>query len=218
MSDPLDPETVGRIVNPAIQFAHNAVVSPDGTKLVINDEAFAFHECETGTSAFGSLWIYDISIPEVPVLAGRIAPEPSRATVGNYADWTGSWCTAHNYNFIPGTNLVVASWFTGGTTVHDISDPLQPRKLAWYRPDDAIAYTAHWFDGRIYINDAGERGVEVIEVDDLPLEGSGGDLLFRARPRVDLTPVLVPQTLPDRPGPLEVRDAGNSRFCVIPAI
>lgn len=163
VTDPIAPVTVGRIVNPAIEFPHNALVSPDGATLVINDEAFAVHECLTGTSAFGSLWIYDLTVPTIPVPVGRIAPPTSRGGVGTYVGWQDSWCTAHNYGFVPGTDIVVSSWFTGGTTLHDISNPTLPVLVAYYKPADTMAYSSYWYDGRVYVSDR-NRGLEVLSV------------------------------------------------------
>jgi hypothetical protein len=170
------PQVVGTIVNPAIQFAHNAVVSPSGRYLAINDEAFGFHTC-SGEAAdlYGSLWIYDISIPELPVLAGRIAPpdHPDAQGFGTLYDagpvngWADSWCAAHNYNWIPGNDdVIVASWFGGGTTAHDISDLLQPELIAHYMPHDGVAWSGHYYAGYLVTNDM-VRGVEVLEVPEL---------------------------------------------------
>ncbi|HVE90739.1 MAG TPA: hypothetical protein VNE62_00345 [Actinomycetota bacterium] len=212
VSNPIAPVTIGHTVNPAIQFPHNAVVSPSGDKLVVDDEAFGVHECKTGTSLFGSLWIYDIRIPEAPVLAGRIAPSTSRSDLPWYGGWTESWCSAHNYNFVPGTNLVVTGWFTGGTTVHDITDPLLPVLVASYKPDDGIAYTAHWNKDRVYVNDM-LRGMEVLSID-----GVSEGTLPAAKltgPRVDMTSRLMPPVLPDRPVRTKERKMENTLFCVI---
>jgi hypothetical protein len=74
VSDPLEPRTIARIYNPLIQYSHFAIASSDGNLLAIDDEAFALHECHTGQSPTGRVWIYDISIPEVPVLWGSFAP------------------------------------------------------------------------------------------------------------------------------------------------
>ncbi|HVE90738.1 MAG TPA: hypothetical protein VNE62_00340 [Actinomycetota bacterium] len=212
VSNPVNPVTIGRIMNPAIQFPHNAVVSPSGDKLVVNDEAFGIHDCTTGTSLYGSLWIYDIRVPEAPVLAGRIAPPATRSGVGNYVEYVGTWCTAHNYNFVPGTNLVVSSWFTGGTTVHDITNPLLPELVASYMPDDGLAYTAHWYRDRIYVNDK-FLGMEVLSV-----TGVSEGTLPAAKltgPRVDMTSRLMPPVLPDRPVRTRERKMENTLFCVI---
>jgi hypothetical protein len=229
------PLVVGTIVNPAIQFAHNAVVSPDGRYLLINDEAFGFHTCEgEAADLYGSLWIYDIAIPDVPVLAGRIAP-PATAVGPNLAGWVGDWCAAHNYSFVPGTSIVVASWFAGGMTAHDISDPLQPQLLAQYQPGgDSVMWSAHYYGGYVITGDMG-LGVEILDIPalreaeqagDPVARGEGltaplADLLPVAGPfqrdlRQDLTGVLVPAVLPPRP---EVRARGlsNGGVCILPA-
>jgi hypothetical protein len=170
------PQVVGTIVNPAIQFAHNAVVSPSGRYLAINDEAFGFHTC-SGEAAdlYGSLWIYDISVPELPVLAGRISPpgHPSDQGFGTLDDvgpvdgWADSWCAAHNYNWVPGNDdVIVASWFGGGTTAHDLSDLLAPQLLALYQPHDGVAWSGHYYAGYLVTNDM-VRGLEVLEVPEL---------------------------------------------------
>jgi hypothetical protein len=225
-----NPRVVNTIVNPAIQFAHNAVVSPDGQYMLINDEAFGFHTC-SGEAAdlYGSLWIYDISIPDVPVLAGRISPpeHPDGPTnVGHLPGWVESWCAAHNYNFVPGTNIVVASWFAGGTTVHDITNPLAPEEIAHFQPDDGVAWTAHYYGGLVLTGDMA-RGVDILDIPELRAaatdaeNGSNDGLGVAAglgaagvdQPRVDLTDSLVPDVLPPRPD----RPGGESGFCVLPA-
>jgi hypothetical protein len=205
------PQVVGTIVNPAIQFAHNAVVSPSGRYLAINDEAFGFHTC-SGEAAdlYGSLWIYDISIPELPVLAGRISPpgHPSGQGFGTAYDagpvngWADSWCAAHNYNWVPGNDdVIVASWFGGGTTAHDISDLLAPELIAHYMPHDGVAWSGHYYAGYLVTNDM-IRGLEVLEVPELraadptwPPAEDGGD----ARPDRPGHPGSPPGR-PDEPG------------------
>ncbi len=170
------PQVVGTIVNPAIQFHHNAVVSPSGQYMVINDEAFGFHTC-SGEAAdlYGSLWIYDISVPEVPVLAGRIAPpdHPDDQRFGTLYDagpvngWADSWCAAHNYNWVPGSDdYIVASWFAGGVTAHDMSDPMNPELIAHYMPHDGVAWSGHYYGGYMVTNDM-VRGVEILDVPEL---------------------------------------------------
>jgi hypothetical protein len=171
-----DPQVVGTIVNPAIQFAHNVVVSPSGRYIAINDEAFGFHSC-SGEAAdlYGSLWIYDISVPEVPVPAGRIAPPDhpddqgfgTLDDVGPVSGWADSWCAAHNYNWVPGTDdYIVASWFAGGVTAHDMSDPMSPELVAHYMPHDGVAWSGHYYGGYVVTNDMA-RGVEILDVPEL---------------------------------------------------
>ncbi|HVM21317.1 MAG TPA: hypothetical protein VM307_15265 [Egibacteraceae bacterium] len=229
-----NPQVTGRIVNPAIMFAHNVVVSPSGKYIAINDEAFGFHTC-TGEAAdlYGSLWIYDISIPDAPVLAGRISPpghpNPNHITgalddVGPVQGWAQSWCAAHNYNWLPGTDdVIVASWFAGGITAHDMSNPMQPKLLAHYMPHDGVAWSGHYYAGYMVTNDMA-RGVEILDVPEVrALEGSVEDgetaartslALPLAQPRVDMSDLLIPKVLPPRPTPK--RDLSEGGICVIP--
>ena len=224
------PQVVNTITNPAIQFPHNAVVSDDGKYMLINDEAFGFHTCrDDAADLYGSLWIYDISIPNLPVLAGRIAP-PAIESEMNVADWVASWCAAHNYNFVPGTHIVVASWFAGGMTAHDISNPLEPVKLAHYMPDGGVAWSAHYYGGYVLTGDMA-RGVEILDVPDLreaeeaakgddeePTGENGTTALSSSSlaPRVDVSELLIPDVLPPRPPRPAASMDKEGGFCVIP--
>jgi hypothetical protein len=171
-----NPQVVGRIVNPAIMFAHNVVVSPSGKYIAINDEAFGFHTC-TGEAAdlYGSLWIYDISNPAFPTLAGRVHPpghhdDQGWGTLydaGPVNGWADSWCAAHNYNWVPGNDdVIIASWFGGGITAHDISDLMNPELIAHYMPHDGTAWSGHYYSGYMVTNDM-QRGVEILDVPDV---------------------------------------------------
>ena len=162
VSDPTAPVIIGRIVNPLIQYGHTAVASPDGNLLAITDEAFVAHECVTGTSPIGGLWLYDISDPSLPVPVGYRALGEGRAPVGDLLNGTGSYCTAAMIDWMPDGHLI-SSWYSGGVEVLDVSDPAQPRVAATYRPEDSMAYGVDFFRGRIYVNDI-DRGVEVLDV------------------------------------------------------
>lgn len=96
------------------------------------------------------------------------------------------------------------SWFSGGTTIENLDDPLNPKRLAHYQPENADAYTAHWYDGRVWVNDM-NRGLEVLRVDGLaegvsepvatPPEGS---LAARALATSFTPHVLRPRTAAER--------------------
>lgn len=157
VEDPLAPVTIARIASPAF-FPHQAVSSPDGDVLLITDEAFVAHDCVGGPT--GSVWIYDISIPEAPLLVGHWGPRRGSQPVSL------SWCTAHNLNFVPGTRVAVLSWYSGGTSVVDFDNPSLPEEIAYYQPADASTWSSYWYRGRIYANDTA-RGLDVLEVSGL---------------------------------------------------
>lgn len=159
VSDPLIPKVVSVIPAPMMQLPHTAAVSTDGNLLAVGDETYVTGGC-TRTEASGMIWLYDISDPARPTVVGAF--RPSRGQVS--ATWP--WCTPHNFNFIPGTKTLVAAWFSGGTTVTDLSDPSSPAEVAFYAPPDGIAMASYWFRGSVFIADR-MRGLEIIRITDL---------------------------------------------------
>ncbi|MFN2389278.1 MAG: LVIVD repeat-containing protein [Actinomycetota bacterium] len=157
VTKPLEPVIIAHGFTPSF-FPHSAVATPDANYLVMTDEAFAIHDCVGGPT--GSMWVFDISTPETPLLVGHWGPQRGASPVGGAAT---PWCTAHNLNFVPGTRKAVVSWYTGGTSVVDFENPTLPVEVAYYQPDDADSWSSYWFDGRIFINDLA-RGLDVISV------------------------------------------------------
>lgn len=163
ITDPLAPSVISQIVNPLMTYHHGAVPSPDGNLLVLADEAFGVHVCEPGgRSPLGAFWIYDISNEQVPVLQGYI----SQTQLTQVSTLFTEWCTAHNFNFVPDRNWMVAASYTGGTTVIDLTDPMNPEVKGWLIPDGADTWSSYFYKGFIYTGDLG-RGFDVISIDEL---------------------------------------------------
>lgn len=160
VSDPFAPVIVTHTFNPFMDFMHYALPTPDGQYLVVSDENFEAHDCTTGQSPTGSLYVYDISEPRVPVLVGHFAPQRGAAPVGTPAT---PYCTSHQFNFVPGTRILVSAWYTGGTSVIDFSNPTVPTEIAYYQPENANTWSSYWYRGRIYVSDL-NRGLEVLEI------------------------------------------------------
>lgn len=167
VSDPLEPTTIARIVNPAIQYSHYAVASRDGKLLAIDDEAFALHECYTGHSPTGRVWVYDISTPEVPLLQGSFAAPRGGGgpvEIGTYPGWVPSWCLSHGLDWHPKANFLATTWFTGGVSVLDFTNPTMPREHAYFKHEKAATYSVLWHDGHLFTNDM-FNGVDMMKVD-----------------------------------------------------
>ena len=166
VSDPLNPVAVSRIYNPVMQYSHYAVASSDGSLLAIDDEAFAAHECATGNSPTGRVWIYNIENPALPTLMGSFAPPRGgggqTAPVGQYAGWVESWCLSHGLDWEPGTHNVAVTWFTGGWSVIN-ADGTVPTEVAHFQAEDSQTYSTLWHNGKLYTNDA-YRGMDAFEV------------------------------------------------------
>lgn len=172
VADPLAPSFITKTLSPGTQYHHSAVATHDGKYLVVGDEAVAGNDCVGGPT--GSLWVYDIASVELPVLVGHWGPQrgpypagspdiPNNAQTGPGDD---TWCSAHLFNFVPGTYTLVGSWYAGGMSVVDFSDPSSPKELAHYMgtgQDITNYWSAYWYDGRIWANDR-VKGLDVFTV------------------------------------------------------
>ena len=159
VSDPVNPTVISRIVNPAIQYSHYGVANSKGTLLAIDDEAFALHDCNTGLSPTGRVWLYDISNPQTPLPQGSFAPpagrggDPAYANIGNFPGWVGSWCLSHGLDWHPKKDFFAVTWFTAGVSVMDASDPTAPTEYAYYDTAKNAVYSTLWHDGYLATND-----------------------------------------------------------------
>jgi hypothetical protein len=157
VTEPLVPVVIAHGFTPSF-FPHAAVATPDGKTLVMTDEAFVASDCVGGPT--GSMWVFDIRTPELPLLIGQWGPRRGAKPVGTIAS---EWCTAHNLNFVGKSSQAVVSWYSGGTSVVDFSNPSLPSEVAYFRADDSYSWSSYWYDGLIYVNDL-DRGIDVLKV------------------------------------------------------
>ena len=170
MSDPKAPQPLGYIFNPLIQYSHYGVVSSDGNLLAIDDEAFAAHECHTSQSPTGRVWIYDISNPSAPIPQGSMAAPrgDGDGRIGTYTGWAPSWCLSHGLDWQPGTRNLGVTWFTGGWSVIDVSNPTSLVEVAWGMSENASTYSILWGEnGQLYTNDF-SHGFDAFKISGLP--------------------------------------------------
>lgn len=159
VSKPLAPEVVANVYNPLSGFNHSAEISPDGKVLVVAEET-SVDECNA--SPAGSVWVYDIAVPASPRLLSYYSIPRGSPTSGSIFEYG---CSAHNFKFIPGTRLLVSSWFRSGMNVLDLTEPARPKEVAHYVPPGGTYWSAYWYDGRIYAS--GLPGLDVFEVQGL---------------------------------------------------
>jgi hypothetical protein len=92
---------------------------------------------------------------------GQIASPRGAAPIGTLATPV---CTAHNFNFIPGTRTAVVAWYTGGTSVIDFADPMSPEEVGFFRASDSNTWSSYWYKGLIYASDLA-RGLDVLKLE-----------------------------------------------------
>ena len=55
------------------------------------------------------------------------------------------------------------AWYGEGTRFLDISDPANPRQIAYWRPDDTLVWASYFRKGYVYTADH-VRGIDVLKL------------------------------------------------------
>lgn len=164
ISDPAKPEILARITNPDIQVHHSAAFTWDGKYAIISDEyggAAGGGGC-TGDkdSTVGAMWFYNIEDPATPALEGHYSL-PRVPEWDDEQEVQRARCTTHLYTILPMKDptkyIAIASYYSGGISAVDFSDPANPEEIGYYlyQPSGILPdmWTAYWYNGRIYTND-----------------------------------------------------------------
>ncbi len=202
ITDPANPGTLTavHVDTPSVNFWHSAEFTWDGQYVVFDDEGTG--SCSSAGN--GRIWIYRVA--DAALMSSFMIPRAQ-----------GTYCSVHNGNIIPvaGRYLLVAGWYTGGTSVVDFTSPANPAEAAYY---DAIegrgaanTWSSYWYNGSIYANDI-TRGLDVLNVITpwAPYGLSWGHLNAQTQedllppPMSAMTPVarLMPRLSKARPGGL----------------
>ncbi len=166
IKDPKNPVELARITNPNIQIHHSTAMTWDGKVLVLGDEtagAAAGGGIGGEDSTIGAAWFYDVSDPENPELLGHHS-YPRTPPVGPGQATRARW-TNHNFNVVPMKDpkkyLLVVSYYLGGISVVDFSDPSDAKELGHYitfaEDEPPETWSSYWYNGRIYTNDYGTK-------------------------------------------------------------
>jgi hypothetical protein len=86
--------------------------------------------------------------------------EGSRPIGGPYPPGA-EFCSAHYFDVAGDT--VAYAWYGEGTRFLDISNPRQPKQIAYWRPDDTLVWASYMHDGYVYTADH-VRGIDVLQL------------------------------------------------------
>lgn len=176
LSDPAAPRILSTVQNPAMELDHSGGLTWNGKVAVVSDEhagAAGGGGCSTDQdSTVGAMWFYDIADPRNPVENGhyslpRVPPVDDPEEVERFR------CTTHNWNVLPMKDptkyMAVSSYYSGGLSVVDFSDPTSPKERGYYLPQvggkNPDMWSAYWYNGRIYSNEhASKLGLSVFRM------------------------------------------------------
>ena len=175
--------------NTTVDLYHSATFTNDGKIIVFGDEAGGGGEarCDYAPDdSQGSFWFHRTGSLEK--LGKYKIPRPQ----------TGQpVCTAHILNIVPIDDryIGVSSWYTGGTSVFDFTNPAEAREIAYFdERDDTTTPTydgtnqwaAYWYNDNVYAN--GTRGFEIFELNDSRVAGAATYPYLNPQTQIDVIP------------------------------
>jgi len=171
IKNPAAPRRTAAVSDTNFSYWHSATFNNDGTKILFSDEwggggapkcratdpkewgANAIYTIENGRMVFQSY--YKISAPQTPL----------------------ENCVSHNGSLIPipGRDVMVQSFYQGGLTVFDWTDPKNPKEIAFFdrgpidgaRMGNGGSWSVYWYNGLIVSSEIG-RGLDVLELTPSP--------------------------------------------------
>jgi len=173
ISDREQPKEIDRVTDAEnFAFWHSATFSNDASKIVFTDElgGGGAATCnEDVDPEHGANGIYTVSGSG----DSRQLNFASYYKIPRVQDDSEN-CVAHNGNLIPvpGKDIMVQSWYMGGTYVWDFTDAANPKEIGFFERGPASnpaegggTWSSYYYNGHIYSSDIG-KGLDVFRIDD----------------------------------------------------
>ena len=166
-SNPEDPVLLSSTQCPGCTATHDAKFTPDGSTIVVGDEA-------GGGSAFpcpgGALYFYGLEADRVPVLKGVYEPSQVGLAPGN-DELAG--CTAHVFDISDDSKTLAISWYSAGVRYLDISAVTGAtvgetgsgvKELGWFIGEDSMSWASKMHRGPYIFTNDENRGFDVLRI------------------------------------------------------
>jgi hypothetical protein len=165
--DPVAPRRLDAVADSNFAYWHSATFNNAGTTVLFTDEwgGGGAPKCrETDPMEWGANAIFTIENGRLVFQSYYKMPAPQTELEN---------CVAHNGSLIPipGRDVMVQSWYQGGISMFDFTDPRNPVEIGFHDrgPVDAEeignagSWSAYWYNGVIVSSEIG-RGLDVFEL------------------------------------------------------
>jgi hypothetical protein len=171
IADPVNPRRIDEVSDENFSYWHSATFSNDGTKVLFTDEwggGGGAYCRATDPREWGANAIFSIEDRSMRFRSYYKLPA---------AQPDNEVCVAHNGSLIPvpGRDVMVQAWYSGGISVFDWTDPDSPVEIAYHdrgavgpRPRMSGSWSAYWYNGLIVSSEI-SRGLDVLELVASPL-------------------------------------------------
>ncbi len=166
--DPANPVRIAAVADSNFSYWHSATFSNDGTKVLFSDEwgGGGQAKCrDTDRPEWGANAIFTLTADRQLQFQSYYKLPAAQTAAEN--------CVAHNGSLIPipGRDVMVQSWYQGGISIFDWTDPRNPREIAFFDrgPVDASriagggSWSAYWYNGVIVSSEI-SRGLDIMEL------------------------------------------------------
>jgi len=168
ISEPLNPKRIDAVADSNFAYWHSATFNNDGSTILFTDEwggggqpkCRAEDPMEWGANAIFSI----NSENEMQFESYYKMPAPQTAQEN---------CVAHNGSLIPipGRDIMVQSWYQGGISVFDYTDPKNPIEIAFHDRGPVSAdemasggsWSIYWYNG-VLVNSEISRGLDIFQL------------------------------------------------------
>ncbi|MGY8799382.1 MAG: LVIVD repeat-containing protein [Longimicrobiales bacterium] len=167
ISDPTNPKRLAAVADSNFSYWHSATFNNDGTQVVFTDEwgGGGGPKCRaTDPKEWGANAIFTIDGSDLNFTSYYKMPAPQTSFEN---------CVAHNGSLIPipGRDIMVQSWYQGGISIFDWTDPSNPVEIAFHDrgPSDANtmgaggSWSIYWYNGLLVSSEIA-RGLDIFEL------------------------------------------------------
>ena len=164
--DPAAPRRIAEVSDPNFAYWHSATFNNDATTVLFTDEwggGGAARCRSTDRPQWGADALYRQA-------NGRLTPASFFKLPAPQTEFEN--CVAHNGSLIPvpGRDIMVQSWYQGGISVFDFTDPAGAVEIAYFDRGPVVDsliigghWSAYWYNGHIYGSEI-VRGLDVLKL------------------------------------------------------
>jgi hypothetical protein len=168
ISDPVHPKRIDAVTDPNYAFWHSANFANDGKTVLFTDEWGGGGQARCRDSDpmnWGADAIFKLKDGKLTLASYYKMPAPQSEFEN---------CVAHNGSLVPvpGRNILVQSWYQGGISVMDFTDPTHPFEIAFFdrgpigvggRRAGGGQWSSYYYNGYIFGSEMA-RGIDVLKL------------------------------------------------------
>ena len=167
ISDPVNPKRIDAVADSNFAYWHSATFNNDGTSILFTDEwgGGGAPKCRANDPVeWGANAIFTLEDGKMQFKSYYKIPE---------AQTPQENCVAHNGSLIPipGRDVMVQSWYQGGISIFDWTDPSNPVEIAYHdrgpvNPDRMVmggSWSVYWYNGALVSSEIA-RGLDIFEL------------------------------------------------------